>query len=123
MQDYETLTNMGIQRFDEIRDYSFFQEGSNHVLKIYYTRKEGSLLPRRKVFKFPVHVMPNDHPNDVPMTEPSATVLEAVEELNRLLKDHEKSTNTKEEILRRIEQLESEVKSNAIEIRSLLERL
>lgn len=123
MMTYETLASMGIQRFDEIRDFSFFPQGQSHVLKIYYTRKEGSLLPRRKVFKFPVRILPNiNKSNSAPQTEPSAIVLQAVEELNTIVKHNQASSNTEEQITRRIDQLESEVNSVIAEIRTLLKK-
>jgi len=124
MKEFSTLENMGITRFEEVRDFSFYSEDKVDVLKIYYKRKEGSLLPRRKVFKFPRHTLTNiDDSTGQPSTQPSPTILKAVDELNVLLKDREDTSGNKDQILRRLEQLEAEVKSNVAEIRSLIERI
>ena len=127
MEKYPTLSQMDISSFDEIRDYSIFTEKENNVLKIYYKRKEGSLLPRRKAFKFPKRSRPFtdtvSNQSAPQLQEPSPTFLKAVEELNSLLKGKKESVDNKDQILRRLDQLESEVKSNISEIRSLLDRL
>ena len=127
MSEYPTLADMGISRFDEIRDYSFFSENNNDVLKIYYKRKEGSLLPRRKVFKFPKHIRPvpgaHNQAGAHEIREPSPTLLKAIDEIQSILKASSDVVDHKEQILRRLEQLESEVQTNVAEIRSLLERI
>jgi hypothetical protein len=128
MKEYPTLADMDISRPEEIRDYSLYSEKEVDVLKIYYKRKEGSLLPRRKVFKFPKRTKPFTESVDNSRTvheirEPSPAILKAVAELNELLKSKSDTVNSKDQVLRRLDQLESEVKSNVAEIRSLLERL
>ena len=127
MNKYPTLSDMDISRFDEIREYSLYSERDTDVLKIYYKRKEGSLLPRRKVFKFPKRSRPFadtiDNQNSQQLREPSPALIKAVEELHALLKGKKDSIDHKAQILRRLDQLETEVKSNTTEIRSLLEKL
>lgn len=127
MNKYPTLSDMDISRFDEIRDYSLFTEKEHDTLKVYYKRKEGSLLPRRKVFKFPKRSRPFTDTvgkqNSPQLREPSATLLKAVAELQELLKDKKETVDHKAQILRRLDQLESEVKTNIAEIRSLMDRL
>ena len=126
LKNYETLSNMGIARFDEIRDYSLFTEKDLDVLKIYYQRKEGSLLPRRKVFKFPKNAKiftEASTGSTHELRQLSPTIRHAVEELDKLLGGKKEKTDHKDMIERRLNQLESEVKSNVAEIRALLERL
>ncbi len=126
MSNYETLSNMGIVRFDEIRDYALFTERDLDVLKIYYQRKEGSLLPRRKVFKFPKNTKAfkeSSTGSTHELRQLSPTIRHAVEELDELLGGKKEKTNNKEMIERRLNQLEAEVKSNVAEIHALLERL
>ena len=127
MNKYPTLSDMDISRFDEIREYSLYSERDTDVLKIYYKRKEGSLLPRRKVFKFPKRSRPFadtvDNQNAQQLREPSPALVKAIEELHQLLKGKKDAVDQKAQILRRLEQLETEVKSNVSEIRSLLEKL
>lgn len=127
MSDYPTLSNMGIVRFDEIREYSLFTERDLDVLKIYYQRKEGSLLPRRKVFKFPKSVKTvNEHDGErrsQEIRQLSPTIRHAVEELDKLLANKNQTIDHKDAILRRLQQLEAEVATNVAEIRSLLDKL
>ncbi|MGH1542974.1 MAG: DUF3461 family protein [Arenicella sp.] len=127
MTDYPTLSNMGITRFNEIRDYSLFTEKESDVLKIYYKRKEGSLLPRRKVFKFPKSTKPfteNDIDKSIrELRQISPTIRSAIAELDTILSEKKGKIDHKEAINRRLEQLEAEVQSNIAEIRSLLERI
>ncbi len=127
MNKYPTLSDMDISRPEEIRDYSLFSEKDMDVLKVYYKRKEGSLLPRRKVFKFPKRSRPFadtvDNQSSPQLREPSPTLLKAVSELHELLKGKKEAVDHKEQIVRRLEQLEAEVKTNVAEIKSLLDRL
>ena len=126
MKNYPTLSSMGIARFDEIRDYSLFTEKDLDVLKIYYQRQEGSLLPKRKVFKFPKSTKPfteNNSKNVHELRQISATMKSAVEELEQIIGDKKDKKSNKDSILRRVDQLEAEVRSHITEIRSLLDRL
>ncbi len=52
MPDYPTLEEMGIHSFDELSHFKVRKEQHADVLKIYYRRSKGSLLPRSKKFTF-----------------------------------------------------------------------
>ncbi len=52
MPDYPTLEEMGIHSFDELSHFKVRKEQHADVLKIYYRRGKGSLLPRSKKFTF-----------------------------------------------------------------------
>ena len=50
---YPALAEMGIARFHEISHYSLRQEGNrNDVLKVFYKRAKGSLLPYSRKYRF-----------------------------------------------------------------------
>lgn len=51
-QTYPTLEEMGVHSFDEVSHFKVRQEQRADVLKIYYRRAKGSLLPRSKKFTF-----------------------------------------------------------------------
>lgn len=125
MSDYPTLKDMDISRPEEIRDYSFISEKDSDVLKIHYKRKENSLLPRRKMFKFPKRTKPFSETTDNSriaheIREASPVILKAITELDALLKNKKENVDQKQLILTRLDQLESEVNSTVAEIRSLL---
>jgi len=50
---YAALEEMGISRFSEISHYSLKSDGaSKDILKVYYKRAKGSLLPYSRKYKF-----------------------------------------------------------------------
>lgn len=52
-ETYPALAEMGIARFHEISHYSLRQEGNrNDVLKVFYKRAKGSLLPYSRKYRF-----------------------------------------------------------------------
>ncbi len=53
MSEFPTLSEMGISRCNEITHYVLRPDGkSRDILRIFYKRKKGSVLPERKTFKF-----------------------------------------------------------------------
>ena len=52
MSDYPTLKKMGIKSLDEVEKYTVRHQGDTDVLKIYYKRPKGSIMPRSKKFSF-----------------------------------------------------------------------
>ncbi|HEY5717193.1 MAG TPA: DUF3461 family protein [Motiliproteus sp.] len=52
MSDYPTLKEMGIRSLDELSHFTVRHEHRTDVLKVYYRRAKGSLLPRSKKFTF-----------------------------------------------------------------------
>ena len=53
MSKYPKLTEMGIQRPDEIAKFAVFTVGNTDILRIVYNRKKGSLLPISRRYNFP----------------------------------------------------------------------
>ena len=53
LDSWPTLAEMGITRFHEISHYRLVQDGAKHdVLKVYYQRQKGSLLPESRKYRF-----------------------------------------------------------------------
>ena len=53
MSDYPRLSEMGINGFTEIKSYIVQQDKKDRdILRISYKRKKGSMLPKRKTFRF-----------------------------------------------------------------------
>lgn len=127
MSDYPTLSEMDINRAEEIRHYTLHQEGNIDVLKVFYKRQKGSFLPERKTFKFgrsAKMIATGDKKNPTREThEISPFLLKAITELDSLLKKKDSVVDKKQHILDRMHQIELEVKAAHEEMRSLLNEL
>ena len=52
-ESWPALAEMGITRFHEVSHYTLRQDGpKNDVLKVYYKRQKGSLLPESRKYRF-----------------------------------------------------------------------
>lgn len=52
-ESWPALADMGITRFHEISHYTWRQDGErNDVLKVFYKRQKGSLLPESRKYRF-----------------------------------------------------------------------
>lgn len=52
-ENWAALAEMGITRFHEVSHYTLRQDGvKNDVLKVYYKRQKGSLLPESRKYRF-----------------------------------------------------------------------
>lgn len=127
MSSYPTLTEMDINRAEEIRHYTLHQEGKKDVLKVFYKRQKGSFLPERKTFKFgrsAKMIATGDRNHETrEVYEISPFLLKAISELDSVLKKHDSVIDKKQHLLERMEQLELEVKAAHEEMRSLLNEL
>ncbi len=128
MSEFPTLSEMGINRFDEITHYALRQDGkSRDLLKIYYKRKKGSVLPERKAFKFgrSAKMVANDEsPNGaIEVFEISPFLLKAVSELDRLVDQHHSADDKLKIMKKRVEQLEKDVKFATDEILALIKEI
>lgn len=124
---YPTLESMGITSHENIEKYTLRYEGGFDVLKIYYRREKGSLLPKSKKFKFgraTRTVLADGGTQQYrEISEPSLVVLRAVDELSQLIgQDHEEK-QTKEDLLRELEHLERVVANKVAEIKEKIEKL
>lgn len=127
MTNYPTLDEMGISSIEDIYKYSLRQEGDNDVLKVYFRRTKGSLLPKSKKFKFGRSV--NTHRVDSStnkyreVSEMSAFLMKAVDELHELVKHEHEVHDVKQRLLEDINHLEKVVQSKLGDIRRDIERI
>jgi hypothetical protein len=127
MSNYPTLTEMGVQSIEDIVKYSLRQEGDNDVLKIYFRREKGSLLPKSKKFKFgrshkTVRV-DSSHDKYHEITEMSAFLMKAVDELHELVKHEHEVMDIKAKLHDDIDHLEKVIMSKLSEIRRDIEKI
>lgn len=125
MNEFPTLSEMGINRCNEITHYALRQDGkSRDILKVYYKRKKGSVLPERKIFKFgrsAKMIADNEAPNgSIEIFEISPFLLRAVSELDSLVDAHKSSNDKLKLMLKHVEQLEKDVKFATEEIKALI---
>ncbi len=118
---YKTLESMGITSFDDIERFTLRSENSFDVLKVYYRREKGSLLPKSKKFKFgrvnKTVLTDGGQQTYREVNEPSLTVLSAVEELTLLVGKHKELKITKEELVKELDHLERVVSDKMAELK------
>lgn len=127
MSSYPTLTEMGIPSVDEIYKYSLRQEGDVDVLKIYFRREKGSLLPRSKKFKFgrshkTVRV-DSSHDKYQEISEMSAFLMKAIDELHELVQHEHEVQDIRERLHADIDHLEKVVNNKLAEIRRDIDKI
>jgi len=127
-EQYPTLTEMGITRFDEISHYRLHQEGqSKDVLRVYYRRAKGSLLPTSRKYNFGRAVKavrsegPSDQTKDI--YEISPFVLKAVAELDSIRTTQKTTVDTKAQLIEELKQVEEEFSARMGELRAIAEKL
>ncbi len=128
MSEFATLSEMGIKRCDEITHYSLRQDGkSRDILKIYYKRKKGSVLPERKTFKFgrsaKMVADASTKTGSIEVFEISPFLLKAIAELDRIVDQHQSDKDKVKLMIKRLEQLEKDVSFATHEIKSILKSL
>lgn len=128
MSESPTLLEMGIKRCEEITHYSLRQDGkSRDILKIYYKRKKGSVLPERKTFKFGRSAkMVTDNSavsGSIEVFEISPFLLKAVAELDQIVDLYQSDKDKVKLMIKRLEQLEKDVSFSTHEIKSVLKSL
>lgn len=124
---YPTLESMGITSTDDIEKYTLRYENGLDVLKVYYRREKGSLLPKSKKFKFgrstKTILADGGQQTYKQVKEPSLVVLRAVEELGQIVGKHDESKATKEDLVRELEHLEKVVNNKISELKEKIELL
>ena len=128
MVEYPTLKDMGIARFREISRYTLRQEGdARDVLKIYYERVAGSLLPVSRKYKFgraTNTVRTGGGGSGVQeVREISPFLQKALAELDSLMVQREASIDNKEQLLAQIVHLERTVRFKCDELKARVERM
>ena len=128
MSDFPTLTEMDISRTEQITHYSLRQDGkARDILKIFYKRKKGSMLPERKTFKFgrsAKMVSSNtSKTGSQEIYEISPFLLKAVSELDILVDRRHSDKDLAHLLLKRVNQLEKDIISSTDELRSIIESI
>ncbi|WP_207063556.1 DUF3461 family protein [Motiliproteus sp. SC1-56] len=127
MSNYPTLTEMGVESVDDIYKYSLRQEGEQDILKVYFKREKGSLLPKSKKFKFgratrTVRV-DSSHDKYQDFSEMSPFLMKAVDELHELVQHEHEVKEVKERLLDDIAHLEKVFANKIAEIRKDIQRI
>ena len=118
---YPTLQSMGITSIQGIEKFTLRFEGGHDVLKIYYRREKGSLLPKSKKFKFgrstKTVLADGGQQTYRQVQEPSLIVLRAMEELEKIVGRKHDVKVTKDDLVQELEHLEKVVNSKINEIK------
>lgn len=125
MKMHPTLESMGITSFDDIDKFTLRYEGGFDVLKVYYRREKGSLLPKSKKFKFgrstKTVLADGGQQTYRQVQEPSLVVLRAVEELGQIVGKAQETKITKDELVKELEHLERVMASKIAEIKDKID--
>lgn len=124
---YPTLQSMGITSIQDIEKFTLRFEGGHDVLKIYYRREKGSLLPKSKKFKFgrstKTVLADGGQQTYRQVQEPSLIVLRAMEELEKIVGRQHEVKITKEDLIKELDHLEKVVNSKINEIKEKIEAM
>jgi hypothetical protein len=130
MSKFQTLENMGITSLDDVTKYSVRHESDIDVLKVYYTRPKGSLLPRSKKFTFvrgkkaiPIEKRGTSGWENVQDVAPQLAL--AVKELEAIVRTNESKTPAimAEDIIENLTHLEKVIAAKLEEIRNQVDQL
>lgn len=125
---YDALSEMGITRFHEISHYSLRQEGAQRdVLKIYYKRAKGSLLPESRKYKFgrslKTVIVDGGTAKMENTYEISPFLLRAVSELDALVAEKGATVDTKTRLLQELDHLERVMQNKVSDLRAQIDSL
>jgi len=132
---YPALKDMGITRFHEISNYNLHQEGKNKdVLRVYYKRAKGSLLPysRKYVFGRSMKTVIADSGTARLETnhEISPFLLKAVSELETIVHSNQhiqtrssKIDGAKSELLAELDELARLIRESQCDNKAIVEKL
>ncbi len=125
MNEYPALSEMGIKGFNEIKNYTVIQDHKDRdVLRVSYKRKKGSMLPKRKTFRFGRSLkMVNDStaPGGLVNTYEISPFLQKVMlELDAIIGSSDSDKNQVKALMNQIEQLERETLFITSEMKSIL---
>ena len=124
---YPSLLEIGIKNPEEIIRYSFQTTNDTDSLRIVYKRKQGSLLPSSKKFKFPRSqktVMANrDNDTTTTINEISPFLNKVIAELDQIVNLQHTQKQQKEIIMDEINSLDEEVHARMAYIKALVDKL
>ena len=122
---YPSLLELGIKNPEEITRYSFQTAKDIDSLRIVYKRKQGSLLPSSKKFRFPrfQKTVVADRDNDTTTTnnEISPFLNKVIAELDQIVDQQHTQKQQKEIIMDEINSLDEEVHARMAYIKSLVD--
>jgi len=126
-QPESPLKKMGITAPDEISRYTLREENNEDVLRVYYKRKQGSLLPSSKKYTFgrshKTIITDSGAPEYAKDHEISPILQAVLAELNSIVKQSEDADEKKKAILDEIEHMEKYLCAKVKELRTQVERL
>lgn len=124
---YPTLDSMGITSTENIEKFTLRYENSQDVLKVYYRREKGSLLPKSKKFKFgrstKTVLADGGQQTYRQVQEPSLIVVRALEELEQIVGKQKEEKISKEDLITELEHLEKVMQSKISEIKGKINAL
>ncbi len=128
MSDFPALSEMGVKGFSEIKRYSVMQDQKDRdVLRISYKRKKGSMLPKRKTFRFGrSSKMVNDSTapsGHIEIYEISPFLQKVMLELDSIIGTSISDKDKIEALISQVNQLEKEAMFITSEMKSILKDL
>ncbi|NND01069.1 MAG: DUF3461 family protein [Gammaproteobacteria bacterium] len=127
MAKFPMLTKMGIENPEEISAYTLSQIDDSDHLRISYSRKKYSIRPISKRFVFGrfqnTMVVDSGKPAIENVNEISPQLLEAIAELDQIVKSDQKASQSTASLKQELARLEDELSSNLASVRSLLDSI
>ncbi len=115
------LASMGVNNPAQVIRYTLREDGNKDVLKIYYKRAKGSLLPSSRKYKFgrSVNTIITDSgkPEYGKSSDISPILQEAIAELDKVVIQSENTADRKKAVLDEIERMEKSFNSRINELR------
>jgi hypothetical protein len=127
MSNYPKLTEMGIQRPQEIEKFAVYTVGNTDILQVTYNRKKGSILPIIRRYKFPqvketVLVDSGTRKTEV-LFHSTPAFREALHELEQLKLARDQGKDLKALLQDEIRLLQEDISLRTDYIKSLLDQL
>ncbi len=127
MENYPTLTKMGIDNPKQISRYTLTQVDDADHLRIIYKRNKKSLLPvsRRYVFgrSNKAEIYDSGKQATRPVKEVSPLLVQALEELESVVKANQTDKANVTDLLAEINRLEVDLNATLASVRSIVEKV
>jgi len=127
MAKFPILTEMGVNKPEEISRYTLHQIGDVDHLRIIYKRKKNSLLPVSKRFKFgrsqKMVVVDSGTRKTETVHEISPFLLKAVAELDLIVKRKRSKKDLVRDLEEEIIRIEEDMGSHMASLRALIDKL
>ncbi|MEL0614103.1 DUF3461 family protein [Marinomonas arenicola] len=124
---HPTLESMGITSTENIEKFTLRYENGQDVLKVYYRREKGSLLPKSKKFKFgrstKTVLADGGQQTYRQVQEPSLIVVRALEELEQIVGKQHEIKVSKDDLIVELEHLEKVMESKIADIKEKINAL